>query len=737
MADYGSQQIDNPDPNGTDPAAANADAQVPMTDADKALVKKIQSKVKADRKYHEKAFEKMREDMYMARHGRTKEYTDANYTANLCGRHVKQKTASLYAKNPKAVARRRETIDFTVWDENPKSLQLAMQTIQTATTMLAPPTDPATGQPAIDPTTGGPVQPQMPPEYQQAFATAQATLADFQQGMQKRTQIQKLGKTLEILFAQALREQKPVDFKTGAKQLVRRTTVTGVGYVELGFQREYGPRPAMMEKLADFRARLDHLRRLAEETTDPEDQIFPDDPEIAELAASIAALQSEPEVVIREGLIVDFPQSTKVIPDKLCQNLVGFVGARHVTIQYMYTCDEVEEVFGVDLEKGYTGYQQDGKSSEQEDRPATRVEPEEGSSYAPAGKGNGLVCVWKHYDKAAGLVYYIADGYPNWLRPPAAPDVFVEDFWPLYALTFNEVESEEELFPPSDVRLMRDQQMDYNRSRQGMREHRKAARPRWGYANGAIEEEDAKKLATMEPFDATGFNLQAGQKLADVLEPIPVPGVDPNLYETNQLFTDIQMVVGSSEAQFGGTAKATATESSIAANASASSDGSSIDDLDAFLTVVARASGQILLKEMSQEQVMAICGPGAVWPHMTLAEIADEIYLEVEAGSTGKPNQAVEINNWKEMLPFLIQMPGISPNWLARETVRRLDDNADLTEALSADMPSIMAQNGLAQISTGNPATDPNAQGGQGVNNAPKQGSQTAGSGPAFGSNQT
>jgi hypothetical protein len=50
---------------------------------------------------------------------------------------------------------------------------------------------------------------------------------------------------------------------------------------------------------------------------------------------------------------------------------------------------------------------------------------------------------------------------------------------------------------------------------------------------------------------------------------------------------------------------------------------------------------------MSEEQVKAIVGPGAVWPHLTLADIADEIFLEVEAGSTGKPNQAVEINNWK------------------------------------------------------------------------------------------
>ena len=78
---------------------------------------------------------------------------------------------------------------------------------------------------------------------------------------------------------------------------------------------------------------------------------------------------------------------------------------------------------------------------------------------------------------------------------------------------------------------------------------------------------------------------------------------------------------------------------------------------------------------------------------MTLADIADELFLEVEAGSTGKPNQAVEIQNWTQMLPFLIQMQGIDPIWLARESIRRLDDRLDLTEAIAEGTPSMMAAN--------------------------------------------
>jgi hypothetical protein len=109
----------------------------------------------------------------------------------------------------------------------------------------------------------------------------------------------------------------------------------------------------------------------------------------------------------------------------------------------------------------------------------------------------------------------------------------------------------------------------------------------------------------------------------------------------------------------------------------------------------------ILLKEMSEESVKRLVGPGAVWPHMQLSDIADELYLEIEAGSMGKPNQQVEVNNWKQMLPLLIQLPGIKPLWLAKETLRRLDDRMDLTDAIANGIPSIASMNQMPQPAAG------------------------------------
>lgn len=715
-----------------DPAAPAQGAKTPESDADKQkqrnLVTKILKNIAKDRNHHAKAYERMRRDMAVARNGHDKDWSTDNYVANVTGRIVRQKTAALYAKNPKAVARRPERLDFKVWDENPDTLMMAFQTIQQAAQQVA-----MGGMP------GGPMgMPGAPsmgaPQPLQGLPQAQATLADFQQGIALRQQIDRIGKTLEILYAHALRNQQPLDFKTAMKKVVRRACTTGVAYVELGFQRDYGAAPEILTQMTDTETRLSHLRELAEDAQDGE--ISGDDPEIAELEDALTALIAQPQVVSKEGLVFDYPPSTKVIPDRLCKSLAGFVGSRHVTVEYDFTSEQVEEMFpDADLEQGFTPFR---SSDDEKGVDLIKAAADDVTDMGDKrGERPDMVRVYKYYDKPSGMVYFVAEGYKDFLRTPAPPDVYVTGFWPIFALTFNDVESEDDLFPPSDVQLVHSMQDEYNRSRQGKREHRKAARPRWFYQNGVFDKDDIETLSNAEPFSASPLNLPPDKKLADVMGVAPVPGVDPNLYDTGELFNDVQLVVGQQQATLGGLAKATATESAIAAGSTANSDESSVDDLDAFLTVLARASGQVLMREMSEQTVVTIVGPGALWPTGDLMDVANEMYLEVEAGSSGKPNQAVEINNWQKILPFLLQIPGINPTWLARETIKRLDDKVDLTQAIAAGMASIVMQNTGMAPHTANPMNDPAMQGAQGAQNGPPPpADHPGGSGPAFGSNQ-
>ena len=169
----------------------------------------------------------------------------------------------------------------------------------------------------------------------------------------------------------------------------------------------------------------------------------------------------------------------------------------------------------------------------------------------------------------------------------------------------------------------------------------------------------------------------------------------------------------------GSVSGATATETSIAQSSQSSATQSNVDDLDDMLTLLARSAGQILFKETSLPTVEKIVGDGAVWPEMTMEDIASEIYLQIEAGSTGRPNQAQEIQNAERIFPLLMQIPGIDPEWLGRELIKRLDDRIDLSEAFAAQQQSIVSQNQNQQPTQGAPGEDPAEQGAEGGNNTP------------------
>lgn len=690
MDAYGEME---PEETGEQPVSAMAtDKKREPDNQERDLVDKLTKRIRADREFFSKPFKQMREDMDIARIGALKEPGPDEYVANIIGRHINQKTASLYAKNPKAVARRRERLDFQVWDENAESLMMAMQTVM----MASAPVPTAVGVMPPDPMA------MANPQVQQALALVQ----DYEQGMAARQMAEKIGKTLEIMFTYYTTEQTPVDFKTSMKQLVRRACTTGVGYLKLGFQREMQENTAVSERLADFQAQIRHIQTLSQEA---EDETRTDhEVKERELQLAVQSLQQQQFVLIREGLVFDFPESTRVIPDKLTRTLTGFIGARWLTVEYLYTPGEIRDMFGVDLGKEYRRYMDDGTSRDM----AAQEEFDLGDE-----NRDEMVCVWEHYDRQTGVVYLVADGHKAFLRQPGPPDVYVEDFWPVFALTFNEVENPKHLFPPSDVRLMLPMQREYNRSRQGMAEHRIAARPRFSARRGALDDASKMALASSKAFDVVELNFTDGSgTLNDIMAPIPMPGVDPNLYETGPLFQDIQLVSGSAEAQYGSTSNATATESSIAESSRATSSGSNVDDLDAFLSRVARASGQVMLKEVSAETVAEIAGPGAVWPQLTIEQIAKEIYMEIQAGSSGKPNQAQDMANLERMMPYLIQLPGINPDELAKEVLRRLDDRLDLTVLLKPNTPAIVASNRMAGAAPA-PGAMPEDQGGAGADN--------------------
>ena len=665
----------------------------------KNLVSDLQSRIQNAKGFHEASFKCMKEDMDAVFNGFvSKDYSSEFYVANILQRHVQQRTAALYAKNPKAVPTRRDRMEYTSWDENPDTLKLAYAALQA---------EQQTGVPAAE--------------------RMRRVIEDYETVQARRRELDKIAATLERLFDYYMNEQQP-SFKSQMKALVRRVITTGVGFVKVGFQRDVDRQPEVSARIADVQGQLDHMRRIAQQASKGE--IKKDDPEIEELMLSLKALEAEPMVTVREGLVFDFPEPDSIIVDPFCQQLRGFVGARWVAHQMYMSKDEVYEIYDVDLENSYTSYDMKGMRTDLRDPFKRGYSNHSYGSSDSSELKDGLVLVWEYYDRAAGLQYCIADGYHDFLMEPQSPQVSVESFWPIYALVFNEVEHTDKLYPPSDVRLLLPMQHEYNRARQGLREHRRANRPKYAAPSGMLEDEDKAKLQT-HPANAL-IELQAlasGQKVADVIQPVQQIGIDPNLYETRTIFDDIQLVVGSQEASYGGLSKATATETSIAEQSRMSSLGAQVDELDSFMSDIARSAGQVMLAELSVDEVKRVVGPGAVWPDMSRDEIMAEVFLQIEAGSTGKPNRAAELRNIERIIPFLIQIPGIDPSFLARELLKRLDDKLDFNQAIVEQISSIFAINQAQNMGAGS-ANAPQLQGGQGRNNAPMP-RQVAGAGQA------
>ncbi len=692
-----------------DPEGKIMDREDPeLSRSREALVKAWSANLKQAKERWKDDFKRMRSDQEFARGKQwPNDPSNSSYVVNITLRHIQQRVAALYAKNPKAVARRRERLLSTVWDGNSTSLKAAMEATQMAMQAQAPQVDPMTG--AMTP----PMP--VPPELQQAAQMAEAVIQDAAQVHDQIQQLNRISKTLEILYDYNIAEQLH-PFKTMMKMMVRRSVTTGVGYVKLGFQRLMEVRPEVEARIADISNQLATMEQLSADIADGE--IDHDAAAAEQLRLLVQDLEGQKDHVVREGLIFDYPTSTSIIPDPKCVHLREFLGADWVAQEYMLSSDEIKKIYKVDVGKSFNSYKRADIGQNVESLAAKYM----GDSLKDSDSlAQDVACVWEIYNKTDGLVYVVCDGYKDFLREPAAPEIYMERFYPWFAYVTNECDNEKTIFPPSDVTLIRHPQMEINRSREGLREHRVANRPLTVTAQGMLDEDDLAKLQNRPANAVVELNaLQPGQKVEDLLQPLRGPGIDPNMYETNGAFEDILRSVGTQEANLGGTSNSTATESSIAQASMSSSLGSSIDDLNDVLTQLARAAGQILLLNVSKETVTQIVGPGAVWPEMSAQDVAQEIFLEIEANSTGRPNQAEEIQKAEKIVPLLLQIPGINPEFIAKELLRRMGDRFDMEEAFTADLPSIVAMNSAKGLSAPGGGAAPGAmtQGPQGAGNA-------------------
>ena len=180
-----------------------------------------------------------------------------------------------------------------------------------------------------------------------------ATGRSWRVAQKQNRMIERVGDTMERLYRYYTDEQIP-SFKTQMKGLCPfHGADCGLATSSWAFsgkwtcRRRTRPRSRITRNawrtLSDCRADLENeeLPGFLEDTS----------AETEELRLAIDSLQSEQEqVIIREGLVFDFPSSrpaSSLIPR--CTSLKGWIGADWIAEEIYMTCDEIKEFFNVDV----------------------------------------------------------------------------------------------------------------------------------------------------------------------------------------------------------------------------------------------------------------------------------------------------------------------------------------------------------------------------------------------------
>ena len=606
-------------------------------------------RIKAARKYWEEDFHRARKNMEFVGNLQWKSQQNPDsekYIANQTLRMVSDKVATLYAKNPTAEAKRRPRLDFVIWDEKQETLQYAVEQLQAGIPNPA----------------------------------AQALVVDYLNGRNYRNLIDRIGKTLELLYTLEL-DLQDTDFKMSMKQLVRRVIIAGVGYVRVNYERNYAPTVSDPSNSLTKR-----LREITALEADQAEQKFGTDSEknveLDQLTMSaMADLEQEPDVA--ERLVFDFPTVTSVIVDPKCRQFKNFVGAQWIAQRYVMPLDEVNAFFELRGEKAikskttptYTDQHQRYDTYTTDSNPETRV---------------ACIELYEVFDKKTKTTFFVVEGYDDFVQPPQPVELRVRGFWPIQAITFNDLETETKdsdemritCWPPSDVFLWKHPQKEINKRRNAQSRHRAGASPKIVTSKNAhLTDADINALKGIDPDEGVTVvqleGLAPDQKIGDVLMPMQHPPISPELYDTLQVELDMGKMVNVQASDLGQQNPGeTATGQSIAAQSKSVASASNIDDIDDLLSWMARVGGEILLTQMPQQQVQLLVGPGAVWPQSETSSFNSALYLTVKAASSGRPNQALHIAHVRELFPIFMQL-GARPEALVREGLRAFDEQLD------------------------------------------------------------
>jgi hypothetical protein len=330
---------------------------------------------------------------------------------------------------------------------------------------------------------------------------------------------------------------------------------------------------------------------------------------------------------------------------------------------------------------------------------------------------NLAMAVWEYWDRTTQTVYTWVDGCEKWVKEPFYPQRMGSKFFPYFVLGLNWIDGEE--WPVSETELLMSLQDEYNTIRTQQAKHRELSAPFFVADASRVNYEDIEVFSNASIGEIALINA-SGQDVRSVFQPSNPPPMNPAVYDTTALRTDMEWISGLGDAQRGGIMRAkTATEANIQQAGLATRVAEKVDITEGWLKDLAWFAAEILLQELNPQKAIEIAGPHAFWPMLNKQQLYDSVYLDIAAGSTGMPDTDAEKMRWIELMPIIMQniqfvqqirQMGIPDQFnpyiqLLEETFKRFDERIDIGKflpPLPEEMQKAMMQDQVMQQAMGN-----------------------------------
>lgn len=523
-----------------------------------------------------------------------------------------------------------------------------------------------------------------------------------QQAMvQKNADMEAFAKTMQLVVSRLWQRGY---LKHCIKKAVRSSLSCGPGWFKAIMVSDKRTDPTVSAALNDARDNLARIEALQREIQEGEAK----DLELKQrqLEMTIEGLSAKVEVMIRRGLAIDFCSAEDVQVSLDVRDLDDYRDAGWMANAIYRPMSMLAEMFpriSSEKAKKAANYWQRTPADPMQtasEGGITASDAEtftkDNSSMMRAGGGGEPVPFFKAievWDKRDNLIKTMVDGVECWAKEPFAPPTPSTRFYPYFMIALYMVDGSRH--PQSLAWRLAQLQDEYSATRSSARTNRSRSVPAIMFNAEQVDPTTASKLEKGTDQEFIAVKLTNPQMpMRDVFAEKPVARMDPMVFDTSSVLSDMEKVSGVQEAlQSSVVQPKTATEAEIQQSGFASRTSADRDTLEDVLNDLAHYTAEVSIGALPTKDVQRMAGEYAFWPEgMDIEDLLTMVEVDITAGSTGKPNTSAERESWTVALPLIQQLMlqvqqqramGNEPMAqamiaLLRETLQRLGDRIEV-----------------------------------------------------------